>query len=96
MAKRSEHKCATGCGFSCPREYPFCRFCWQDVPKALRDRVKAELAKRGTDDLDRSALYYAVTEAAASVRRVESGPGTEFWEACWTAAGCPELEVVGR
>jgi hypothetical protein len=88
--KRSEHKCQVPeCENACPREYPFCASCWRQVPRELRAPVRKELAKRSTPDLDRSALYYAVSAAVASVRVGQvSEPN---WERAWVAAGLPEL-----
>jgi hypothetical protein len=66
------------------------------VPKDLKQPVRDALALRGTPDLDRSALYYAVTNAAASVPSFVDTPGAQRWERLWKKAGLPELEVVGR
>lgn len=95
--KRSEHKCAVPtCENPCPREYPFCATCWRKVPAEQRVRVREELAKRGTPDMDRSGIYYAVTAAAASAGDVPQWtPETLSWERAWRAAGSPELEVIG-
>jgi hypothetical protein len=95
--KRSEHKCAvSSCTTMCPRENPFCLRCWMSVPAALRDAVWAELDKRQTPDLDRSALYFAVQAAAAAVTETQITPGAKTWERLWRKAGSPELEVIGR
>lgn len=95
--KKSEHKCATPtCDNPCPREYPFCATCWRRVPKEQRARVREELDKRGTPDMNRSGIYYAVAEAAASAAESPQWtPATLQWERAWRAAGSPELEVVG-
>ena len=88
--KRSEHICITlGCEHSCPREYPFCASCWRRVPADERKAVRDELAKRGTSDIDRAALYYAVSRAAASV--CESDAIDSVWERAYKRAGQPEL-----
>jgi hypothetical protein len=90
--KKSEHNCSTpGCENVCNREYPFCATCWRQVPAELRKPVRQELAKRGTPDLDRSALYYAVTSAAASVQEPQTTTASSSWERAWNAAGAPPL-----
>lgn len=46
--------------------------------------------------MDRSSIYYAVAEAAASAAEVPQWtPATLWWERAWRAAGSPELEKVG-
>lgn len=91
--KRSEHRCCVpGCENACPRAYPFCASCWRKVPKELRAPVREELAKRTTPALDRSALYYAVSAATASVQdSLPLQPGVSSWERAYKAAGSPEL-----
>jgi len=91
--KRNEHLCAVeSCGNVCPKAYPFCTGCWRAVPKDLKAPVLAELAKKKTIDLDRSALYYAVTAAAASVNESSATSSTtNEWETIWENAGAPEL-----
>jgi len=66
------------------------------VPKDLKEPVRDALALRGTPSLDRSALYCAVTNAAASVPSFVDTPGAKRWERLWKKAGSPELEAAGR
>ncbi len=72
------------------------------MPKELRKPVRAELAKRATPELDRSALYYAVSAAAASVAETEQqeSPSVRFWEQAYEAAceenGFYRVELGGR
>lgn len=95
--KRSDRKCSVpACDNPSPQEYPFCHGHWVRVPPDLALRVREEIAKRGTPDLDRSALYYAVTEAATvAADAPQWTSATLQWERAWRAAGSPELEVVG-
>lgn len=88
--KRNEHNCCVPtCENICPRAYPFCATCWRQVPKDLRADVLREIGKRATPDLDRSALFYAVSVASASVE--EKTSNDDSWERVWAAAGSPEL-----
>lgn len=91
--KRSQHECYTaGCDTLCSREYPFCASCWRKVPKELRARVREELAKRKTPDLDRSGLYLAINTAAASIQEQLAGTCAREWEDVYKRAGKPAID----
>lgn len=90
--KKSEHACAVPtCDRACPREYPLCTGCWYTVPLELRKAVRAELKKAEPDE---AALYFAVSQAVASVTEgpAELTPETHYWELAWLKAGSPKLE----
>ena len=58
----------------------------------MRKEVRAELAKRGTDTIDRSALYLAVANAAAAVaQNAPVTPAVKTWQRVYERAGSPDF-----
>jgi hypothetical protein len=56
------------------------------------------LSARGTEDLSRADLYFAVESAAAAVAEVEALTDVRalFWEKLYRRAGGPELMMEGE